>query len=93
MTDWPEGVSDGLILPCSICGDKTVFDYTVDDEVWNRIVPKDQRLGVICLTCFDQMTTDKGIDLFECLRLVQFVGANKTIGMQPIWSHNRKHRD
>lgn len=88
MTNWPEGVSDGLILPCGVCGSTVSFDYTVTDEAWNLVVPQENKLNVVCLPCFDEMAADKGIDTVECLKLVQFVGINKTIGLQSIWSHD-----
>jgi len=88
MSNWPKGVSDGLILPCSFCGEKTVFDYTVNDAVWNLVIPKKHRRDVTCLPCFDRLAADKGIATVDCLKLVQFVGVNKTIGLQSIWSHD-----
>ncbi|KKN65437.1 hypothetical protein LCGC14_0481570 [marine sediment metagenome] len=89
VTNWPEGVSDGLILPCAVCGNKVSFDYTVSDEAWDLVVSREQRLGVICLSCFDQIAASKGIDTVEHLKLVQFVGVNKTIGLRSIWEHDR----
>lgn len=51
---WPEGISDGLTLPCSDCGSEGVWlDYTVTEEAWQRVVPeKPTRLGVVCLPCY-----------------------------------------
>ena len=93
MADWPETVSDGLILPCSVCGQKVVFDYTVNDKAWTLVIPKEQRRDVTCLPCFDRLAADKGIDTAECLKLVQFIGANKTIGLQSIWSHEHTRQE
>lgn len=51
MTSYPPTASDGLSLPCGVCGVYPVlFDYTVTDEVLDR-VPGDLCLGVICLPC------------------------------------------
>lgn len=36
---WPEGITDGLTLPCGCCHQVTAFDYTIDDEIWRRVVP------------------------------------------------------
>ncbi len=91
MTDWPEGVSDGLLLPCAVCENKVSFDYTVSNEAWKLVVSKEQSRNVICLTCFDKIATYKGINIAEHLKLVQFVGVNKTIGLKPVSSHAWTH--
>lgn len=51
---WPEGVSDGLVLPCSDCGTAPWLDYHVPDDEWARVVPKDDEAhrSVLCLGCF-----------------------------------------
>lgn len=52
MTDWPEGISNGLTVPCMWCGRVPVVDYTVDDRTWRRIVPPRLRREVVCIDCF-----------------------------------------
>ena len=54
---WPPAISDGLTLACSICGNVPEIDYRVTDELWNEIVPKEFRPGVICLRCFSKMAS------------------------------------
>ena len=49
--EWPEGVSDGLTLPCALCGNHTDIDYGIDDDVWRKVVPKFCRRDVVCLKC------------------------------------------
>ncbi len=54
-TKWPEGVSDGLLLPCGVCSEHPVLiDYTVTDEVWSQ-VPVPLRCSVVCLDCLVHM--------------------------------------
>lgn len=51
---WPEAVSDGLTLPCGVCGVVPVIDYHVSDEAW-KVVPNALSLGVVCIECLIQM--------------------------------------
>jgi len=80
---WPIGISDGLILPCGDCGQKTNFDYEVTDELWNAIVPRSKKRGVICLSCLDKRAKDKGILLAHHLLQVQFTAIGETIILKP----------
>ena len=88
---WPPGISDGLMLPCAVCGLHPKFDFHVTDECWRAVVADaEYRLGVVCLPCFDQMATDKGIDMSEALVDIQFTGIGKTIILKPQWTHHYK---
>lgn len=80
---WPEGVSDGLTLPCCVCRKYTEFDYIVDDNFWQTVVPKEYKPDVICLRCLDEMSAVFGLDLAEHLLHVQYIGRNKTIELIP----------
>ncbi len=79
--NWPEGISDGLTLPCSICGLVPKFDYTVTDLFWNKVVPKKWSTSVICLGCLDKLSY--GYDLGSVLIKVQFTGIGRTIVLKP----------
>lgn len=81
--NWISGVSDGLTLPCGICGRVPKFDYHVEDDFWERIVPRKYRRGVICLACLDEMANKRGEDLSKFLEFVQFTGRGKTIELLP----------
>lgn len=77
---WIDAVSDGLVLPCAICGKKNIkFDYNVTDNLWNQVVPKNIRRKVICLECFDKLAKEKGIKLSEGIQSIQFTGLNEII--------------
>jgi len=82
---WPPGVSDGLVLPCSRCGQQPKFDYHVDDEFWREVVPPDERLGVICLPCLDRLVDvlGLGMEVGQHLRQVQFTGCSSTVFLAP----------
>jgi hypothetical protein len=81
--EWEAGVSDGLTLPCAICGTVPAFDYSVDDDFWKKVVDDKIRRGVVCLPCLDKLANEKGMDVSTHLQEVQFTGINKTIKLNP----------
>lgn len=83
-SNWPCGVSDGLTLPCAVCGKENIqFDYGVSDKLWNDVVPKNIRRDVICLPCLDKMAKKKNIDLASNINFIQFIGTGMTIEFIP----------
>ncbi len=74
---WPEGVSDGLALPCAICGNHTNIDYGIDDDVWRKVVPESCRRDVVCLGCLI-IRAGRGL-VAESLRFVQITFPHMTI--------------
>ncbi len=80
---WPEGISDGLTLPCCLCQKHTAFDYTIDDACWDRVIADRFRRNVVCLDCFDRLATEQGIDVSQHLLRIQFTGLGKTIVLVP----------
>jgi len=81
---WPSGISNGLTIHCSVCGDIPKFDYRVKDELWIKIIPKAFRRGAICLPCLDKLAVEKGIDIGKGLISFQYTGINKTIELVPV---------
>lgn len=88
--NWEPSVSDGLNLPCSVCGVVPVFDYHIDDETWEKIAPKAHHLDVICLACLDKLASQKGINISGHLEFIDFCGKNKTIRLVPIEAYHYK---
>ena len=82
-SEWPGGVSDGLVCRCSMCGHLPEFDYRVDDELWRQVVPEEWRTGVVCLPCLDALAEQDGIDISGLIEFVQFTGVGKTIELAP----------
>lgn len=80
---WPEGISNGLTLSCSVCHKQVFFDYLVDDKFWQEVVPKEYRLNVVCLPCLDKLATENGLDVADHLGSIQFTGIGKTIVYLP----------
>jgi len=89
ISEWPEGISNGLCLPCGVCGEHTDYDYTVHDAFWARIVPAELQLGVVCLSCLDELALDCGDTLAGNLTKVQFTGCTGTIVLRPTEAHVR----
>ncbi len=87
---WPAGVSDGLTLPCSRCDQQTKFDYHVDGEFWRKVVPPNERLGVVCLPCLDLLAEGFGMEVGQHLRQVQFTGCSSTVFLAPSITIRRK---
>ena len=100
--EWPPGVSNGLVLPCSRCDQHPKFDYHVDDEFWRKVVPPDEQLGVVCLPCLDRLVDVLGMEVGQHLRQVQFTGCSSTVFLAPsitirrvseIKLHNNKNKN
>lgn len=75
---WPEAISDGLTLPCSYCLRVPDVDWRTTDEEWARVVPRQYRLGVVCLACFVSMGGDPRL-VFE----IQVVVPGVTFACNP----------
>lgn len=80
-TNWPESVSDGLSLSCSDCGEVPRFDYHVTDDFWQRWVPYEARLGVVCLPCLD--TRSDGEGLAAAIERIDWIGTGHTVCLTP----------
>lgn len=79
---WPAGVSDGLTLPCSDCGELPRFDYNVEDGFWRQHVSDEPaRLSVVCLPCLDRRCGGEG--LAEALIRIQWTGTRHTVVLMP----------
>jgi len=88
VSKWPEGISDGLTLPCALCGVVPKFDFRVTEECWQVVVgDAEYKRGVVCLPCFDRLAVKKHVDVSKALIEVQFTGVGKTIILSPQWTH------
>jgi hypothetical protein len=46
---------------CRVCGHRDKFDFHIPDDLWQQIVPPEYQNHVVCLGCFDDFATQKGI--------------------------------
>lgn len=85
VSAWPEGISDGLVLPCVDCGQVPRFDYRVTDTFWSRHVSGQARRSVICLPCLDARCD--GVGLADALLEIQWTGTGHTVVCRPEFRH------
>ena len=53
---------------CKRCGRNTIFTFTVDDSVWNRL-PDKYKNKVLCFECFLELHPDaEELDLWKEIR-------------------------
>lgn len=60
---------------CKHCHHRSAFDFTVNDALWNRVVPIRLRCKVVCLICFDRFAARKKIDYRRSIRVLYFAGS------------------
>ena len=49
---------------CQACGKEYLIVYSVPDEVWERITPKKDEAGLLCVECANQRAWGVGISLY-----------------------------
>lgn len=76
---WPDAIPDKLISPCSVCGCRVDFDYHVDDDFWNEIVPYEHKHNVVCFHCLDIMATSLGENICDHVQQIYYCGEKKTM--------------
>lgn len=78
--EWPQGISDGLILACGDCGEVPAIDYGVEDSVWRELAPPEHRYGVICLPC---LIVRGGRDVLAAVKSVNYTMPGTTLVLAP----------
>jgi len=73
---------------CKACGCPDKFDFNVPDEMWRGIVPREYRLGVICLECFDSFASEKRNRLFGLEEVLYFAGDKAAFKFQTVSAHD-----
>ncbi|OEU66285.1 MAG: hypothetical protein BA863_10330 [Desulfovibrio sp. S3730MH75] len=76
---WIEALPDRLVLPCSVCGCRVDFDYTINDAFWKKVVSSKYIRDVVCLHCLDVMAVAKRENIHEHLEKIHYCGEGKTI--------------
>jgi hypothetical protein len=59
---------------CKACWHADGFDFHVPDWLWVAVVPPTLRDHVVCLSCFDDFASEKGISYKDHLDTVFFAG-------------------
>jgi hypothetical protein len=73
---------------CSVCHCVDKFNFYVPDDVWEAIVPPEQRNKVVCLPCFDEFARKNNIDYSESIDMLYFAGSQASFKFQTISSHS-----
>lgn len=47
---------------CKRCGRENPLGFYVPDHVWAAAVPTRYRNRVLCILCFDELATERGVD-------------------------------
>jgi len=61
---------------CKVCGRKDKFNFNVQKETWEEIVPPMFQNNVVCLSCFDAFAALKNINY--SIDSLYFAGEQKT---------------
>ena len=69
---------------CKLCGYPDKFNYNVPDEIWEAVVPLGLRDKVICLSCFDELACEKGVNYDGFLRSCYFAGSQASFELQVV---------
>jgi hypothetical protein len=85
----PEGISDGLSLPCHFCGRVPVVDYHVDDAFWREHVPDEARLGVVCIECLVERAPEAAWHVEEVQVATPFATTVFAAVETRRWTHKR----
>jgi hypothetical protein len=59
---------------CKVCGCRDKFDFHIEDEVWQKVVPIQYQNRVVCLACFDDFAKKKEVDYSPSLKEIYFAG-------------------
>jgi hypothetical protein len=81
--EWPPAVSDGLTIPCHYCRVIPLLDYRIEDEVWELLVPKAARRGVVCLECLYKLAIEQDVHLARHVLEIQIASAKCTTVFKP----------
>ena len=86
MTHHSRAVTGLRPQTCKVCGRRDKFDFTVPDEVWRSVVGPEFEHRVVCLSCFDDLATERGVDYSQHLHSVYFAGEKAAIEFKIKWS-------
>jgi hypothetical protein len=64
---------------CKVCWRADRFDFHVPDNVWAAVVPEALRDRVICLSCFDALAEEQGVDYAEHVHVLFFAGRRTSL--------------
>lgn len=60
---------------CKVCGCRDKFNFHVDDETWQKVVPTKFQNRVVCLACFDDFAQKREVDYSTSIQSIHFAGS------------------
>lgn len=69
---------------CKRCGCVDFFNFNVPDDIWAAVVPTDLARRVVCLKCFDELASEKGVKYAGHLRRLFFAGQAAVFQFEPV---------
>lgn len=73
---------------CKACGRPDKFDFFIPDELWHSVVPPELAGRVVCLFCFDDFASRRGVQYADALRSLYFAGDAATFEFVVAWRVN-----
>jgi len=68
---------------CKVCGKRDKFYFSIRDQIWKAAVPEPYQDQVICLSCFDALASQRGIDYADAIEKdIYFCGDKASFGMR-----------
>ena len=76
---------------CKVCRKRDKFDFHVTDEIWRAVVPEPFRNNVVCLACFDNFASSRGIDYAQAMdKEICFVGDAAVFNFAIVWREDAR---
>ena len=66
---------------CKVCWKADGFNFNVPDTLWRKVVPRRLRGFVVCLSCFDKLATEKGVDALGAIHALYFAGQRSSLAL------------
>lgn len=64
---------------CKACGKRDKFNFLVPDEIWQAALPAHLHNRVVCLACFDNFATERGVAYATSLSELCFAGESAAL--------------
>ena len=73
---------------CKACHCADKFNYHVPDSLWEEVVPEEFQAAAVCLECFDNFASKKGIKYADALDKLYFAGDKAAMELKVVNAHD-----
>ena len=84
----PINQSDFKRQKCCVCKCEDKFNFSVSDELWRQVVPREFGDKVVCLQCFDELAKKRNIDYSDSIETLYFAGNQASFKFQTVSSQS-----